>query len=122
MERWYRVLDAHPEAREHPHRDLFPVQTTIAQYRKDHIMEKIGKLKSQLHGRQRKRMRLAMSERVRDMEAMLAAKKLGQLIQKLLPDYADPLDFNQLCHPDGTPYASPMEVDQAASATMKEWM
>jgi hypothetical protein len=39
-------------------------------------------------------MRIAMSDRVRDMEALLAAKKLGKLIHKLLPDYSDLLDFN----------------------------
>jgi hypothetical protein len=53
-------------------------------------MDKIGCLKCLLHGRLRKRMRLAMSERVRDLESLLAAKKLGRLINQLLPDYSDP--------------------------------
>jgi hypothetical protein len=56
------------------------------------------------------------------MEAMLSAKKLGQLIQKVLPDYTDPLDFTQLCDTDGVPYSSPKAVDRAASAVMREWM
>lgn len=59
-------------------------------------MEKIGGLKKLMHGRQRRRMRMAMSERFREMETMLATQKLGRLIQKLLPDYTDPLDFHQL--------------------------
>lgn len=34
---------------------------------------------------------------VRDMEALLVAKKLGKLIiEKLLPDNTNPLDYNQL--------------------------
>lgn len=103
MDRWYRVLDAHPEATDHPHWSLFPSNITLAKYRKEHIMEKIAALKRLLHGRQRKRMRIAMSERVREMEALLEAKKLGKLIQKLLPDYTDPLDFNQLKDEQGTP-------------------
>jgi hypothetical protein len=84
MQRWERVRDTHPTARDHLHRDLFPSQHTIAAYRREHIMHKIGGLKKLLHGRQRRRMRLAMSDRVREMETMLATRKLGQLIQKLL--------------------------------------
>ena len=83
-------------------------------------MEKIAALKRLLHGRQRKRMRLAMSERVREMEALLEAKKLGKLIQKILPDYTDPLDFNQLKDTHGTPLTTPAAVHRAASKTMQE--
>lgn len=61
-------------------------------------MTKIGNLKKPLHGRQRKRMRLAMSECVGDLEFFLAAKKLRRLLQKLLPDHTDHLDFNHLRH------------------------
>ncbi len=86
MDRWYKVLDSQPEATTHPHKSLFPSQITLAKYRREHIMDKIGRLKKLLHGRQRKRMRVAMSDRIRDMEALLAAEKLGKLIQKLLPD------------------------------------
>ena len=64
MDRWYRVLDTHPEATNHPHRALFPSNITLAKYRKEHIMEKIAGLKRLLHGRQRRKMRLAMSETV----------------------------------------------------------
>jgi hypothetical protein len=96
MNRWYRVLNTHPEAKDHPHRTLFPSNITLAKYRKEHIIEKIAALMRLFHGRQSKRVRLVMSERVREMEALLDAKKLGKLIQKLLPDYTDPLDFNQL--------------------------
>ncbi len=85
-------------------------------------MEKIAGLKRLLHGRQRKRMRLAMSERIRDMEALLEAKKLGKLIQKLLPDYTDPLDFNQLSDLLGQPFTSPKTTHKAATRTMQEWM
>jgi hypothetical protein len=85
-------------------------------------MEKIAGLKKLLHGRQRKRMRLAMSDRVRDMEALLEAKKLGKLIQKLLPDYTDPLDFHQLLDPSGAPFKTPAAADKAASRTMQAWM
>lgn len=92
MDRWYRVMDAYPDARNHPHRSLFPSQITLAKYRKEHIMEKIASLNRLLHGRQRKRMRLAMSERIREMESLLESKKLGRLIQQLLPDYTEPLD------------------------------
>ena len=83
-------MDAYPHANEHPHRHLFPQHLTLAKYRKEHVMEKIGHLKKLLHGRQRKRMRTAMSDRIKDMESLLAAKKLGQLIQRLLPDHTDP--------------------------------
>jgi hypothetical protein len=100
LERWRRVRDTHSEARDYPHRSLFPLNKTLAQFRKEHIMEKIGRLKNLMHGRQRKRMRIAMSERVQEMENLLAAQKLGRLIQKLLPDFTDPLDFHQLR--DGT--------------------
>ena len=56
------------------------------------------------------------------MEALLEAKKLGQLIQKLLPDYTDPLDFNQLKDDRGLPFKSPSAVHKAASRTMQDWM
>lgn len=46
MERWYRVMDSPPEARDHPHRDLFPTQITLAKYCKEPIMDKIGQLKN----------------------------------------------------------------------------
>jgi hypothetical protein len=85
-------------------------------------MEKIGHLKKLLHGRQRKRMRIEMSDRIKEMESLLTAKKLGRLIQKLLPDYTDPLDFNQLKDRDGTHLPTPAAVDKAASRTMREWM
>lgn len=77
-------------------------------------MNKIASLKHLLHGRQRKRMRLEMSERVCEMKSLLAAKKLGKLIQKLLPDYTEPLDFYQLTDSDGRPFKS--------SRTMQDWM
>jgi hypothetical protein len=117
MDRWYRVFDARPEAKAHPHRSRFPTQITLAKYRKEHIMEKIAGLKRLLHGRLRKRMRLAMSERIRDMEALLEAKKLGKLIQKLLLDYSDPLDFNQLKDAQGQPFRSPVATHLCGSAT-----
>ena len=85
-------------------------------------MEKIGQLKRLLHGRQRKRMRMAMSERIQEMESLLAAKKLGRLIQRLLPDYTEPLNFNQLKDRDGTPLTTPAAADKAASRTMRDWM
>lgn len=85
-------------------------------------MDKIGHLKRLLHGRQRKRMRLAMSKRIKEMESLIAAKKLGQLIQRLLPDYTDPLDFNQLKDRDGTLLPTPAAADKAASRTMRDWM
>jgi hypothetical protein len=85
-------------------------------------MEKIGQLKLLLHGRQRKRIRMAMSERIKDMEFLLAAKKLGRLIQRLLPDYTEPLDFNQLKDRNGTPLPTPAAADKAASRTMRDWM
>jgi hypothetical protein len=122
MARWYRVLDTHPEAKNHPNRSLFPTQITLAKYRRERIMDKIGRLKQLLHGRKRKRMRLAMSDRVRDIESLLAAKKLGRLIQKLLPSYAEPLDFNQLRDQDGIPYRTAAAADKAASRTMRDWM
>lgn len=83
-------------------------------------MDKIGNLKRLLHGRLRKRMRFAMSERVRDLESLLAAKKLGRLIQQLLPDYSDPLDFNQLRDANGHLFKSEAALDKAASRTKQE--
>lgn len=56
------------------------------------------------------------------MEALLDAKKLGQLIQKLLPYYTDPLDFNRLKDTQGLPFKSPSVVHRAASRTMQDWM
>ncbi len=50
------------------------MQITLAKYRRECVMEKIGLLKQLLHGRKRKRMRLAMSDRVRDMESLLGQK------------------------------------------------
>ncbi len=85
-------------------------------------MEKIGGLKKLMHGRQRKRMRMAMSERVRDMETLLATQKLGRLIQKLLPDHTDPLDFHQLRDATGALFPNPEAADKAASDTMRDWM
>ncbi len=67
-------------------------------------------------------MRLATSDRVREMETMLATRKLEQLIQKLLPDYTDPLDFSQLQDASGVLYRTPEEADLAASNTMRDWM
>lgn len=60
--------------------------------------------------------------RVRDMEALLAAKKLGKLIQKLLPDYSDFLDYNKLTDENGHPFRTPSATDRAASETMADWM
>ncbi len=67
-------------------------------------------------------MRIAMSERVREMENLLAAQKLGRLIQKLLPDFADPLDFHQLRDGAGALFPTPEAADEAVSATMRDWM
>jgi hypothetical protein len=67
-------------------------------------------------------MRIEMSERIKEMESLLTAKRLGHLIQKLLPNYTDPLDFNQLKDRDGTHLPTPAAVDKAASRTMREWM
>jgi hypothetical protein len=77
-------------------------------------MDKIGHLKRLLHGRKRKRMRLAMFDQVKDLESLLAAKKL--------PDYTDPLDFNQLRDEDGIPFKNAPAPDRAAFRTMKDWM
>ena len=85
-------------------------------------MDKIGALKRLLHGRKRKQMRVAMSDRVRDMESLLAANKLGRLIKQLLPSYSDPLDFNQLRDDVGSPFRNAAAADKAASRTMKAWM
>ncbi len=63
-----------------------------------------------------------MSERIQNIEALLAAQKLGKLIQKLLRDYSDPMDFHQLKDRDGALLQSPEAVDKAAAATMKDWM
>jgi hypothetical protein len=122
LERWRRVRDTHPEARDNPHRSLFSLDKSLAQFRKEDIMEKIGKLKNLMHGRQRKRMRIAMSERVREMENLLATQKLGRFIQKLLPDFTDPLDFHQLRDGTGALFPTPEAADKAASDTMREWM
>jgi hypothetical protein len=57
MDRWYRVFDAYPDAKNHPHSALFPSsQITLAKNRKEHIMKRIAGLKRLLHGRQRKKM------------------------------------------------------------------
>jgi hypothetical protein len=53
---------------------------------------------------------------------MLATRKLGQLIQRLLPNYTEPLDFNQLRDTHGTLFATPEATDRAASETMRDWM
>ncbi len=55
------------------------------------LLDKIGHVKRLLHGRLRKRMRQAMSERVRNLESLLAARKLGRFIQQLLPDHSEPV-------------------------------
>ncbi len=75
-------------------------------------MDKIGNLKSLLHGRLRKRMRLAMSEWVRSLETLLIARKLGRLTQQLLPDHSDPLDFNQLRDNHGNLFDSEAAIDK----------
>jgi hypothetical protein len=93
MGRWYKVYDTHPEALTHPHRLLFPSHKTLATFRWERIMDKICHLKKFLHSRHRKRMRMAMSERIQNKEALLVAQKFGKLIEKLLPDYSDLFDF-----------------------------
>ncbi len=122
LQRWTKTRDTHPEAHDHLHRGLFSSRYKIAEYRKEHIIDKIGALKKILHGRQRKRMRLAMSDHVREMETMLTTRKLAQLIQRLLPDYTDPLDFNQLRDASGEAYRTPEEADLAAFNTMQDWI
>ncbi len=56
MDRWYRVFDAYPDAKNHPHSALFLSQITLSKNRKEHIMKRIAGLKRLLHGRQRKKM------------------------------------------------------------------
>jgi hypothetical protein len=63
-----------------------------------------------------------MSERIRKVNTFLEAKKLGKLIQKLLPDYTDPLDFNQLKDPQAQPFKRSAAAHRVASRTMQEWM
>jgi hypothetical protein len=63
-----------------------------------------------------------MSDSVREIETMLATRKLGQLIQKLLPDYTDPIDFHKLRNNNGDLYRTPEETDKTAFDTMREWM
>jgi hypothetical protein len=77
-------------------------------------------LKRKMHGRRRQEMRMAMSKRVHDLEALRIARKLGRLIRQLIPTSGDPLNFDQLSDKDGKPFDYPAQVDAAAAATMKE--
>jgi hypothetical protein len=79
-------------------------------------------LKRKMHGRRRQAMRMAMSKRVHDLEALRIARKLGRLIRQLIPTSSDPLNFDQLSDAEGKAFADPAHVDAAAAATMKEWM
>jgi hypothetical protein len=56
------------------------------------------------------------------LESLLAAKKLGRLINQLLPDYSDPLNFNQLRDDHGNIFEDEAAVDKAASRIMSDWM
>jgi hypothetical protein len=113
----YEVL-----ATPHPQSYLFPRGRTIKDFLHQDINKKIKDLRSHMHGRLRQRLRVAMSDRMRDLETLLASKKLGRLIRSLLPKSSDPLNFNMLLDSDGTPFRSDAKTDKAAAAIMKDWM
>ena len=102
----------------HPHRHLFPKGWTIKDFLWQDITKKIEEIRRQLHGRQRLTFRLAMSSRVKDLETLLATRKLGKLIKMLLPKSSAPLNFNLLLDANGEPYRSDTKIDRAAAETM----
>lgn len=63
-----------------------------------------------------------MSARVANMEALVAANKLGVLIKKLLPTPSEPLNFCMLRDATGLPFRTSAEAYSATAATMKDWM
>jgi hypothetical protein len=75
-----------------------------------------------MHGRLRQRLRAVMSARTKDLETLMASRKLGRLIKTLLPKNSEPLNFNMLLDVRGTPFRTAAKAARAAAATMKEWM
>jgi hypothetical protein len=75
-----------------------------------------------MHGRRRQSMRMAMSKRVHDFEALRIAHKLGRLIRQLIPTNNDPLNFDQLSDHKGKACTNPAHADAAAAETMRNWM
>ncbi len=94
IERWYRVLNAHPEARNHPNRHFFPSDIKLTKYQKDPSWKKMPTSRNFYMDDSAN---VCQWKWVRDMEVLLVAKELGKLIiEKLLPDDTNPLDYNQL--------------------------
>jgi hypothetical protein len=59
---------------------------------------------------------------MKDLETLLASRKLGRLIRSLLPTSSEPLNFNMLLDSDGTHFRTEAKTDRAAAHTMKDWM
>jgi hypothetical protein len=77
----------------HPQSHLFPRGRTIKDFMHQDINKKISDLRSHMHGRQRQRLRAAMSVRMSDLETLLASRKLGRLIRSLLPKSSEPINW-----------------------------
>lgn len=85
-------------------------------------MDKIGRLKKLLHGRQQNRMPMVILERVKELKSLLKTKKLAKLIHKHLPDFTDTLDYNQLKDPVGGCHDTLKAMDKAGSLMTQDGM
>jgi hypothetical protein len=100
----------------HPQSHLFPRGRTVKDFLQQNITKKIADLRSHMHGRQRQQFRVAMSDRMRDLETMLASRKLGRLIRSLLPKSSEPLNFNMLLGSDGAHFRTDCNITWAQPA------
>jgi hypothetical protein len=106
----------------HPLRRLFPWGRIAEDFRDQDLSTKIYHIRSQMHGRQRKKLRIAMSDRIKDMETLLTTRKLKTLIQRLIPTSSEPINFNALKDKRGRLFKTAESADIAAANTMRDWM
>ncbi len=122
LAKWELKKSIYTDGEAHPHRKPYPKSVNVAYYTSTTLSKVLDELKRKMHRRRRQVMRMAMSKRVHDLEALRIARKLGRLIRQLIPTSSDPLNFDQISDSDGKPFDNPAQVDAAAARTMKEWM
>jgi hypothetical protein len=124
--RWKKVYDKYCNQIHHTKHEevaLFPLELnniTLQGSKRINIAERIAKIKSRLHGRQRTILRAKLSERCKTMQHNISINKLKKVIQMIIPMERSALDYAAIGL-NGTPITSQM-ADLEANRVMQKWM
>jgi hypothetical protein len=125
--RWKKVYDKycnHIHHTEHEESALFPLEMnniTLQGSKRINIAERIAKIKSRLHGRQRTILRAKLSERCKTMQHNISINKLKKVIQMIIPTERSALDYAAIGQSNGTQMTDKL-ADIEANRVMQKWM